>query len=307
MARISFSSVSTDLIIGSARLMRCYPPPRLHKPVLVGRPAGYQPLAAGGLKTVSDSRRIPGATMSVSIAAQNTTELGGGASILRLQRRDHIKLDHLLDELHSATGPAQDEVLTTLGRLVFPHAFAEESVIWPLARRVLPDGEALTLQVEREHQQINEMWTRLETTPLDHPDRASLLEGITTLLRQDVRDEEDELLPRLQERLSAADLRRAGRSWQAVRAIAPTRPHPVVSRRPPGNVVAALPLTILDRGRDRLDQLARRAVASERRAFQTLSTAATRGSQRMARLAGLVENAPVMTRGEDPSTAADAS
>ncbi len=30
---------------------------------------------------------------------------------------------------------------------------------------------------------------------------------------------------------------------------APTRPHPVVARRPPGKVVAALPLSVLDRTR----------------------------------------------------------
>ena len=62
-------------------------------------------------------------------------------------------------------------------------------------RRLPPDGLALTLRVEREHQEVNELWTRL------------------------------------------------GLAWEAVRRTAPTRPQPLVSRRPPGNALAALPLT----------------------------------------------------------------
>ena len=40
-------------------------------------------------------------------------------------------------------------VLIDLYRLVFPHAFAEESVLWPVMRRVLPDGEQAGRVLER--------------------------------------------------------------------------------------------------------------------------------------------------------------
>lgn len=83
-----------------------------------------------------------------SIADQTDDELGGPGSVLVRQRRDHVELDRLLHELDGATGTAQEEVLTRIDRLVFSHAFAEETVLWPVLRRVLPDGDALTLQVE---------------------------------------------------------------------------------------------------------------------------------------------------------------
>jgi len=37
----------------------------------------------------------------------------------------------MLRDLESAARADQDQVLQRINRLVFPHAFAEESVLWP--------------------------------------------------------------------------------------------------------------------------------------------------------------------------------
>jgi hypothetical protein len=178
--------------------------------------------------------------MPFSIADQTIDELGGPLSVLAAKRRDHIHLDRLLNELEGSIGQAQEQILHRIYRLVFPHAFAEESVLWPALRRTLRDGEQLTLTVEQEHQQVNELVRSRERRTGPRP--GGLLARLVSLLRQDVRDEEDVLLPRLQEAVSLRELRRLGLAWELVRRTAPTRPHPVVVRRPPGNVIAALPL-----------------------------------------------------------------
>ena len=110
-------------------------------------------------------------------------------------------------------------------------------------RRLPPDGLALTLRVEREHQEVNERWTRLVDGALTGSQRGAAIDRLVDVLREDVRDEEDQLLPRLRESIDASGLRRLGLAWEAVRRTAPTRPQPLVSRRPPGNALAALPLT----------------------------------------------------------------
>lgn len=230
-----------------------------------------------------------------SVADQSLRELGGQVSILARQRRDHVELDRLLQAIDAADGPARQELLTRLCRLVFPHAFAEESVLWPAVRRALPDGEALTLRIEQEHQQINELFTELEQTAPDEPRHRELWSQIAALLREDVRDEEDDLLPKLQAALSPRQLAALGLAWQAVRSTAPTRPHPVVARQPPGNVAAAAPLTVIDRLRDRLDQASRRVGAPAAPVLRRLSAG-------LARTAGFVEHVPPLTRGEHPST-----
>ena len=233
--------------------------------------------------------------MSRSIADQSVEELGGPGSVLVRQRRDHIQLDRLLHELDGTTDRDQEEVLIRIDRLVFSHAFAEESVLWPVVRRVLPDGEELTLRIESEHQEVNELVSELETLGHDDPRRAQRLSRLVEVLREDVRDEEDVLLPRLQERLDAHELRALGRRWELVRRISPTRPHPTVSRRPPGNVLSALPLSALDRSRDVVDAVVRRVPAG-------LAPAGEVVSRGLAGLAGLVERTPPARRGDRPPT-----
>jgi hypothetical protein len=77
----------------------------------------------------------------LSVAEQSVEQLGGAGSTLVRQREDPALLDELLHAAARTTGQEQDEVLTRLGQLVFPDPYAEETVLWPVLRAVLPDGE----------------------------------------------------------------------------------------------------------------------------------------------------------------------
>jgi hemerythrin superfamily protein len=224
-----------------------------------------------------------------TIADRPAAELGGDRSVLVRQRADHVELDRLLHELDGTTGDAQRAVLRRIDRLVFSHAFAEEVVLWPVLRRVLPDGRELTTQVEREHQEVNNLVADLERTADDDPRRPVLLDRLVAVLREDVRDEEDQLFPRLRDRLDDRALRRLGWAWAVVARVSPTRPHPTVARRPPGNALSGLPLSVLDRGRDHLDAHAG-------------WPGARAGSALLARVAGLVERTPAARHGDTPAT-----
>ncbi|MFD3330680.1 hemerythrin domain-containing protein [Streptomyces sp. NPDC058701] len=194
--------------------------------------------------------------MSRSITLQSVEELGGQSSVLARQRRDHEELDRLMHRYESGGLPPAErqQTLKDIFQLTFSHAFAEETVLWPALRRLAPDGEELTSQVEEEHQQINELAIEIQSTDPDDPRHDQLTAAAFALIRQDIRDEEDILLPRLQEALGhdTARLRRLGTTWETVRRTSPTRPHPAVSRRPPGNALAGIPLSVHDRVRDAL-------------------------------------------------------
>ena len=133
--------------------------------------------------------------MTRSLSDQTVDELGGPGSVLARQRRDHVELDRLIHELQATTGTAQNEVLQRMNRRVFSHAFAEVTVLWPAIRRVLPDGDELTQRIEEEHQENNELVAALERGGVDDPRRPELISRLVTVLREDVRDEEDVMLP----------------------------------------------------------------------------------------------------------------
>lgn len=192
--------------------------------------------------------------MGGSIAQQSVEELGGEGSILVRQRRDHAELDRLMTRYERREGTEQElrRTLKDIVQLTFSHAFAEETVLWPLVRRDIADGEELTARVETEHQEINELVAEIERTDAAEPRHADLVTRAFALIRQDIRDEEDLLLPRLQEAYDEARLRQVGTAWETVRHTAPTHPHPSVPRRPPGNALLGVPLSVYDRVRDLL-------------------------------------------------------
>jgi hypothetical protein len=233
--------------------------------------------------------------MCPSISDQTIEQLGGPGSVLVRQRRDHERLNLLLARIRATEGQQQDEAITAMCRLAFPHAFAEEAVLWPAIRRAVPDAESMTLEVEQEHQEINEILSALDRSRRGDAGRSELLERALELLDQDVRDEEDDLLPRLQEAVGPRELRRLGLVWEVVRRTAPTRPHPVVARRPPGNVLSSLPLSAIDRTRDLLERL-------DRAAPEPVGRGSRAASHALAAVAGAFEHLPGVRHGEDPST-----
>jgi hemerythrin superfamily protein len=234
----------------------------------------------------------------VTIADRSLAQLGGRTSILARQRADHARLDRLMARARETVaegGVTHQVALRAVARLVFTHAFAEESVLFPAARRVLPEGDPLTLRIETDHQEVDDLVTELDRSDSTDPAHRDLMERTFAVLDHDVRTEEDELLPRMQELLAPRRLRLIGWQWELVRRISPTRPHPVVSRRPPGQVLSALPLTVLDRARDlvqKLDEITRcRFTAPLSTTDRFLVTAA-----------GAVERIPVLQWGERPET-----
>jgi len=114
-----------------------------------------------------------------TIADQSLERLGGRTSILARQRADHARLDRLMARARTTVqegGIAHQVALRAVARLVFTHAFAEESVLFPAARRVLPEGDPLTLRIETDHQEVDELVARLDRSSWSDPGHRELME-----------------------------------------------------------------------------------------------------------------------------------
>jgi hypothetical protein len=110
-------------------------------------------------------------TTPCSVADQTIADLGGRTSILSRQRADHQRLDRLMRrarETAAEGGPAHAVALRAVARLVFTHAFAEEAVLFPAARRSLPEGDPLTLRIRPSTRRWTS-WSRGWTAPIPLP------------------------------------------------------------------------------------------------------------------------------------------
>lgn len=172
-----------------------------------------------------------------------------GTHIVELQRKDHERLDELLTEYETGDAASRPQTYQSILTLVTTHAFAEESVLFPAARRLVKTGEITTGDIEAKHQRINELMTEMASWEPGMPEFDQRCTELFPLLRADVREEEDVLLTALGSATDDRRMRAIGAAWAMAKAIAPNRPHPGIPRRPPGNLLAAVPMTVTDRVR----------------------------------------------------------
>jgi hemerythrin superfamily protein len=192
-----------------------------------------------------------------SVADQTEQQRGGPTSILSRQSDDHADLNRLMLDYDAEQDPeARGRIVAELADRSLRHAFAEETVLFPAYRKHLPErGDELTAHIEGEHQEINELLEDLQGADPHAADYDARVRRVCELISSDAREEEDILLPQLQQVADEEELRRIGDAWEVARTVSPTRPHPRISRRPPGNVLAAGPLAVWDRLKDGLERL----------------------------------------------------
>jgi hypothetical protein len=75
---------------------------------------------------------------------------------------------------------------------------------------------------------------------------------LTSDIRHHIEDEEQNLLPRLQEACSQEQLEDLGKKVLRAKKMAPTRPHPSSPDKPPANKLLAPGAGLVDRLRDAL-------------------------------------------------------
>jgi hypothetical protein len=131
-------------------------------------------------------------------------------------------LDQLITECEAAAGAEElADAVAELSHRALQHLFAEETVLLPACREHLgAAGVTWANSMDGTHRELHGLLTSLGGEEIG-PESALAVTQVIALLRSDAREEEDQLLPRLQAVLSAEDLRVLGAAWQAARRAAP--------------------------------------------------------------------------------------
>jgi hemerythrin superfamily protein len=165
---------------------------------------------------------------------------------------DHHEVEQLFTELEKdqAEPKLRGRVTAVVIAELVRHSVAEEIYLYPTVRRALPDGDALADKEIGDHADAERMMKELEDLEPADQRFEIVLNGLMAEVRDHIREEEQDLFPRLRSACSADELAELGAKVEAAKKIAPTRPHPSAPDRPPWNMVLGPATGLVDRVRD---------------------------------------------------------
>ncbi|AMW14562.1 hemerythrin [Streptomyces qaidamensis] len=180
--------------------------------------------------------------------------MGHGGDVIAELVTDHREVEELFGKIEAlAPGEKQrkeyaDQAVIELVR----HSVAEEAYLYPAVRAFLPDGDFVADKEIEDHAGAERTMKELEGVEPDNPEFDRLIGELMTEIRSHVRDEEDDLFPRLREATSEEELMKLGDKVRHAKKTAPTRPHPSAPDTPPANKLLAPGAGMVDRVRDAL-------------------------------------------------------
>ncbi len=165
---------------------------------------------------------------------------------------DHREAIELIDRIHQAEPAQQRELADVLIAEIVRHSISEETVVYPAIRKNLPDGDEMVDHDTEEHNELELSLRALEGLDADDADFLPCVDKVEEQLRHHASDEEDHQFPQLREYCDAEELRSMAGQVEAVKKVAPTRPHPSSPDSPLFHLAVGPGIGLVDRLRDSL-------------------------------------------------------
>ena len=182
---------------------------------------------------------------------------------IALLTRDHREVEQLFKQFDKLTERAQKSMKKIVNKIIRElaiHSAVEEMLFYPAVRTAglkadTRAGEAasdLVLESLEEHHIVK--WTLSELEKMDPEDEryCAKVEVLIESVRHHIEEEEGDLFPKARKLLGQEMLDELGKRMEKAKKLAPTRPHPRAPDEPPGNMVAGLMASMMDKGKDML-------------------------------------------------------
>ena len=172
---------------------------------------------------------------------------------LELLCHDHRMVEQLFRDYQAASSDIQRRgVVEIIVRELSKHAALEELMFYPLARKVLPNGDKEIDEHLAEHLSVKKTLAALDELSSGDDREGQLMAELQREVEHHVAEEEGELMPQLREVVDQEALAELGQALDVAKQTAPTRPHPQAPDTAPGLALAGPVAAIYDRLRDRL-------------------------------------------------------
>jgi hemerythrin-like domain-containing protein len=166
---------------------------------------------------------------------------------------DHHEVIDLLQQIKISTDAEERRDLadTVISELV-RHSVAEEMYVYPAMKKYLPDGDQAVDHDVEEHKELEKTMKKLESVDAQSSDFTQLLADLENILRDHVRDEENEQFPQLRAQVPGEELIEIGEKVENAKKLAPTRPHPMAPNNEVFHKLVGPGVGLVDRLRDKL-------------------------------------------------------
>jgi hemerythrin superfamily protein len=176
-----------------------------------------------------------------------------GMDAVELLMHDHRMVEQLFRDYPAAASDKQRRgVVEVAIRELSKHAALEELMVYPLAKRVLPNGAEEIDRHLAEHMSVKKLLLALDKLGEGDEQTDELMTDLQQEIEEHVREEEGELFLQLRQHVDEQALTELGQALDKGKQTAPTRPHPAAPTEPPALALAAPVAAIYDRMRDRM-------------------------------------------------------
>ena len=182
-----------------------------------------------------------------------TTDHSTDHDVVDVLQTDHREVELMFTELEGLFGPDADadrrrEVTDNVTIELVRHSVAEEVVVYPRVKEKVSEEEAE--RARREHAEAEATMKRLEQMDSNDPRFEAEIRTLMTEIREHVAEEEGVMFPHMREVFTDEELVDMKRQVEAIKKLAPTRPHPSVPNTPLSRLAAGPVAGLFDRLRD---------------------------------------------------------
>ena len=169
---------------------------------------------------------------------------------------DHQQIKKMFARLEQAPPPKAREMFWELTNELVRHEVAEEEIVYPEVRKVVPNGERLAGARIKEQSKAEELLAKMEKAGTGANEFPSYLQQLQKAVLEHAEKEETLVFTPLGEALDSDRRHQLGSRYSKAKASAPTHPHPNAPDTPPGNMALGPIAALVDRARDAMHKLA---------------------------------------------------
>lgn len=170
--------------------------------------------------------------------------------------QDHQEVKAMFARIEKASGSQLGDMFWDLTNELVRHEVAEEEIVYPEVRKVVPNGDRLADARIKEQSEAEELLDKMEKEGAEAKDFRAHLEKLQKEVLAHAESEEQLVFTPLGDKLDADRRAELGQRYEKAKSAAPTHPHPMAPDTPPGNMALGPIAALVDRVRDAMHKAA---------------------------------------------------